>query len=216
VALLTAYQDARYASRYRALVARVAARERERCGPESTPLAEAVARYAAKLMAYKDEYEVARLFTDGSFRAQLEREFAHWDRLELQLSPQIGNPRDPDTGRARKRVLGPWMFAVLRVMARFKGLRGTPLDPFGWTAHRRLERRLVADYEETVDALCASLTPANRALAVEIARIPEWIRGFDSVKERSLEEAMAKQRALLAEFRAPAVAEAGKALGASP
>src|SRR5690606_26940053 len=104
-ALLTAYQNAAYAERYRGLVARIAAAERERCGPGDAPLARAVARYAAKLMAYKDEYEVARLYTDGSFRAQLAREFESWDRLEIQLAPQIANPRDPDTGRAKKRSL---------------------------------------------------------------------------------------------------------------
>ncbi|RIL07943.1 MAG: indolepyruvate ferredoxin oxidoreductase family protein [Proteobacteria bacterium] len=199
---LTAYQNAAWARRYRALVERVAARERERCGPGATPLAEAVARYAFKLMSYKDEYEVARLYTDGSFRAQLEREFESWERLEIQLAPQIANSRDPDTGRARKRSLGAWMFAALAVLARLKFLRGTPFDPFGWTAHRKLERRLVAEYEATVAELCDGLTPANRDVAVEIARIPEHIRGFDLVKERHLEEASARQRELLAQLRA--------------
>jgi indolepyruvate ferredoxin oxidoreductase len=200
-ALLTTYQSAAYARRYRDLVARVAAAERERCGPGDAPLARAVARYAAKLMAYKDEYEVARLYTDGSFHAQLAREFESWERLEIQLAPQIANPRDPDTGRAKKRSLGPWMFPVLRVMARFKFLRGTPLDPFGWTAHRKMERQLVRDYVATLDAVLAALTPANRTQAVEIARIPELIRGFDLVKEKQLADAQAKQRELLDAFR---------------
>ncbi|MCU0669606.1 MAG: indolepyruvate ferredoxin oxidoreductase family protein [Myxococcota bacterium] len=200
-ALLTTYQSAAYARRYRDLVARVAAAERERCGPGDAPLARAVARYAAKLMAYKDEYEVARLYTDGSFQAQLARDFESWERLEIQLAPQIANPRDPDTGRAKKRSLGPWMFPVLRVMARFKFLRGTPLDPFGWTAHRKMERQLVRDYVATLDAVLAALTPASRAQAVEIARIPELIRGFDLVKEKQLADAQAKQRELLDAFR---------------
>jgi indolepyruvate ferredoxin oxidoreductase len=200
-ALLTTYQSAAYARRYRDLVARVATIERERCGPGDAPLARAVARYAAKLMAYKDEYEVARLYTDGSFQAQLARDFESWERLEIQLAPQIANPRDPDTGRAKKRSLGPWMFPVLRVMARFKFLRGTPLDPFGWTAHRKMERQLVRDYAATLDAVLAALTPANRAQAVEIARIPELIRGFDLVKEKQLADAQAKQRELLDAFR---------------
>jgi indolepyruvate ferredoxin oxidoreductase len=201
-ALLTAYQSAPYARRYRKLVERVAARERERCGPGETPLALAVARYAAKLMAYKDEWEVARLYTDGSFRAQLAREFESFDRIEIQLAPQVLNPRDPDTGRAQKRSLGPWMFRVLEVMARFKFLRGTPFDPFGLTAHRKLERALVGEYEATIDELLAGLAPANRETAVEIASVPEQIRGFDLVKEQQLEAAREKQRELLAVFRA--------------
>jgi indolepyruvate ferredoxin oxidoreductase len=93
------------------------------------------------------------------------------------------------------------MFTALKLMARFKFLRGTPFDPFGWTAHRKLERKLIADYEATLGELLAKLTPANRDVAVEIARIPELIRGFDLVKERQLEEAMAKQRERLDAFR---------------
>jgi indolepyruvate ferredoxin oxidoreductase len=199
--LLARYQNAAWARRYRDLVARVASVERERCGPGPTPLAAAVARYAAKLMAYKDEYEVARLYTDGDFRRQLEREFESWERLEIQLAPQIANPRDPDTGRAKKRSLGPWMFGALAVMARFKFLRGTPFDPFGWTAHRKLERKLIADYAATLDELLAKLTSENRDLAVEIARIPERIRGFDLVKEHQFEKAMEDQRDLMQAFR---------------
>jgi indolepyruvate ferredoxin oxidoreductase len=198
--LLTAYQDARYAARYRALVERVAARERVVCG-EPLRLAPAVARYAYKLMAYKDEYEVARLWSDGSFRAQLESEFESWGRIRIQLAPQLFNPRDPDTGRARKWSLGPWALRAMAVLARFKFLRGTPFDPFGWTRHRRLERALVAEYEATVEELLARLAPDTRELAVEIASVPESIRGFDLVKERHLEQARARQQELLARFR---------------
>jgi indolepyruvate ferredoxin oxidoreductase len=140
--LLVAYQGERYAARYRALVERVAAREREVCG-EPLRLAPAVARCAYKLMAYKDEYEVARLWSDGGFRAQLAREFESWDTVRLHLAPQLANPRDPDTKRARKWALGPWSLRAMGVLARFKFLRGTPFDPFGWTSHRRLERGLV-------------------------------------------------------------------------
>ncbi|HEY8493160.1 MAG TPA: indolepyruvate ferredoxin oxidoreductase family protein, partial [Myxococcota bacterium] len=199
-ALLTAYQNARYADRYRALVARVAERERAVCG-EPLRLAPVVAHYAAKLMAYKDEYEVARLWSDGSFRAQLEREFESWRTVRLHLAPQLFNPRDRRTGRARKWELGPWALRALGLLARFKFLRGTPFDPFGWTAHRRLERQLVRAYEATVEELLARLTPENRDLAVRIASVPERIRGFDSVKERHLEQARALERELLAELR---------------
>jgi indolepyruvate ferredoxin oxidoreductase len=201
VAFLTAYQNAAYAERYRAKVQAVAIRERDRCGAAAAPLADAVARYYFKLLAYKDEYEVARLWTDGSFRAQLDREFASWQRIELQLAPQLLNPRDADTGRAKKRILGPWVFAALRAMAAFKFLRGTRFDPFGWTAHRCRERALIAGYEATLDTLLAGLASDNRDLAVEIASLPEGIRGYDLVKERHLADAEGKQRELLEAFR---------------
>jgi len=200
VDFLTRYQDARYARRYQEQIARVAARERERT-PGRDGLARAVARYYAKLLAYKDEYEVARLFTDGSFRAQLEREFEGDYRLEIHLAPQIGNPRDRDTGRARKLALGSWAFPALALLARFRFLRGTPFDPFGWTAHRRRERALVREYEATLEELLAGISPETHELAVAIASLPEQIRGFDLVKERHLAEAAARQAELLASFR---------------
>jgi indolepyruvate ferredoxin oxidoreductase len=214
VAFLTAYQSARYARRYEALVRRVAAREAERV-PGSDALARGVARYAFKLMAYKDEYEVARLWTDGAFARQLEREFEGEGpdgyRIRLHLAPQIANRRDPATGRARKWSLGPWIFPLLRGMARLRVLRGTPFDPFGWTAHRRRERALSREYAARVDELLAGLTRENLELAVEIARIPEYIRGFDLVKERHLAAARTKEAELLAAFRLRAPALRGQA-----
>jgi indolepyruvate ferredoxin oxidoreductase len=200
VEFLRDYQDAAYARRYADLVERAAARERERA-PGRSGLALAVARYYFKLLAYKDEYEVARLWSDGSFRAQLSREFESWQRIELHLAPQIMNPRDPDTGRARKWALGPWVFTLLGLMARFKFLRGTPFDPFGWTAHRRRERELIREYERTLAELLDGLSPETHVLAVEIASMPELIRGFDLVKDRHLEAAEAKQAELLAALR---------------
>ena len=200
VSLLTAYQSARTARRYAEVVERAAARERERA-PGRDGFALAVARDYAKLLAYKDEYEVARLWTDGEFRAQLEREFEGDYRIELHLAPQIANRRDPDTGRARKLALGAWVFPALALLARFKFLRGTPFDPFGWTAHRRRERALIHAYEATLEELIAGLSPENHELAVAIASVPEQIRGFDLVKERHLADAEARQAELLASFR---------------
>jgi indolepyruvate ferredoxin oxidoreductase len=197
---LRAYQNDAYARRYAQLVERAGAAERERA-PGCAGLAEAVARYYFKLLAYKDEYEVARLWTDGSFRGQLEREFESWGRIEIHLAPQIANRRDPDTGRARKWTLGPWMFRALAVLARFKFLRGTPFDPFGRTAHRRRERALVAEYERTLTELLDGLSPETHALAVEIASVPEHVRGFDLVKEAQLAAAKEKEAELLAAFR---------------
>ncbi len=204
---LTAYQDAAYARRYREWVERVAARERE-LGADETPLAEAVASYYFKLLAYKDEYEVARLMSDPGFRRQLDSQFAGDYRLQWHAAPPriplldaLLRRRDPDTGRTRKIALGGWSFRFLSVLARFKFLRGTRFDPFGASAHRRLERALVAEYEQTLSELLRDLTPQNRALAVEIASLPEQIRGFESVKEQHLERARARQAELLAAWR---------------
>ena len=202
---LTGYQGAAWARRYRELVERVAARERA-LGDGRDELARAVARYLFKLMSYKDEYEVARLYTDGSFRRQLERELEGDYRLKIHLSPQFLPgflaPRDPETGRIKKWAMpAPLMLAGFRVMAALRFLRGTPFDFFGWGAHRRLERRLIAEYEATLGELLLGLSAENRPLAVEIASLPEHVRGFDSVKERHLAEAKDKQRELLAAFR---------------
>jgi len=199
-AFLTDYQSAGYAARYRALVDRVVEREQE-CAPGSTRLSEAVARYYAKLMAYKDEYEVARLYTHGDFRKQLETEFEGDYRIQLHIAPQVFFPKDEETGRARKVAVGPWVLTAFRWLARFRFLRGTPLDPFGWAAHRRLERRHVVDYEKTIDALLDGLSPDDLDLATEIASLPEGIRGFFDVKERHLEDVRAKERELLDAFR---------------
>ena len=216
VAFLTDYQSARYARRYRARVERVASRERE-LGLADTPLAETVARAYSRLLAYKDEYEVARLFSDGSFQRQLTREFEGDYTVRWQLAPphiplidRFVNRRDPDTGRAGKWSAGPWAFRALRWLARGKVLRGTPLDPFGRAAHRRLERRLIRDYEQLLDELLDGLDAARHGLAVEIAGLPEQVRGFDLVKERQLELANERQAELLARFRA-AASESGVA-----
>jgi indolepyruvate ferredoxin oxidoreductase len=199
-AFLTDYQNAKYAQRYRGLVERTAQRERKVAG-EGDALAKAVARYYFKLLAYKDEYEVGRLWTDGSFRRQLDAQFEGDYRIQIHLAPQMFFPRDPETGRAKKYALGPWILLFLGLVARLKFLRGTPLDVFGMTAHRRLERRLIGEYESTVEELIDGLSAENHDLAVEIASIPEHIRGYDTVKEQHLEEARGKQAELLQAFR---------------
>ncbi|MEJ0069064.1 MAG: indolepyruvate ferredoxin oxidoreductase family protein [Pseudomonadota bacterium] len=188
VAALTAYQDAAYAARYRALVDRVRAAETGAArGPSG--LADAVARYYYKLLAYKDEYEVARLYTDGNFRKALDAQFDGDYRLEFHLAPPLLADRDPITGQPRKRGYGPWMLRAFGLLAKLKRLRGTALDPFGYSAERRMERQLIADYERTIETVLARLTPANHALAVELAAIPERIRGFGHVKQRHLTDA---------------------------
>ena len=202
-AFLTAYQDRAYAERYLGLVNRIAALERY-CVPGSQALALAVARYYFKLLAYKDEYEVARLYTDGAFRDKIEATFEGEYTLRYHLAPPIFQRRDPDTGLPRKRTFGPWMLSAYRVLARLRSLRGTPFDIFGMSAERKLERQLIRDYEATLAEIADRLDAGNHALAVDIASIPERIRGFGHVKARHLEAARAREAELLAAFRHPA------------
>ena len=149
---LSEYQDARYARRYRKLVDRAREAEAELADGRDD-LASAVARYFFKLMAYKDEFEVARLYSDGSFAEQVRQQFEGDYKLKLHLSPQFLGPfapRDPESGRVKKMQLGSWMLPVFRVLAAFRFLRRAPvLNPLGWTAHRRTERRLLKEYERT-------------------------------------------------------------------
>ncbi len=205
VAFLTAYQDAAYAERYRVLVDKVAATEQVKA-PGKSGLAEAVARYLFKLMAYKDEYEVARLYADETFLKQVRNEFAGENlRLEFHLAPPLLARKNSVTGLPRKMSFGPWMLSVFRMLAKFKGLRGTAFDPFGYSAERRMERALIADYEALLAEIIEKLSPDNHALAVGLAAIPEKIRGFGHVKARHLDVAKKEEAALLAQFRAGGV-----------
>ena len=199
-AYLTAYQDAAYAARYRTLVGRVREAEAQRV-PGSDALARAVARNLHKLMAYKDEYEVARLYSDTDFLARVGAMFEGGWKLKFHLAPPLLAGPDPVTGEPEKQTYGPWMLRAFRVLARLKRLRGTWLDPFGHTAERRQERQLVLDYEALVPELLAALTPDNHATAVELAAIPDRIRGFGPVKERFLRHAKTREAELLAAFR---------------
>ena len=195
---LVAYQNERYAQRYRSMVEKVASAERHLF--EDTPLAETVARYAFKVMAYKDEYEVARLYTDGSFERQVAEEFEGDYRVHLHLAPQM-LPVNPLTGRPQKLKLGRWFLKVLALMAKLRFLRGTPLDPTQLMAHRRLEKQLVDDYESLVDILASGLAPDSRDVAIELASLPEHVRGFDDIKEDNLQAALSKQSELVESFR---------------
>ncbi len=201
VADLAVYQDAAYAARYRSRVEQARAAEAGRA-PGKCGLAEAVARNLFKLMAYKDEYEVARLYSDGEFLRQAAATFDGKLRFQFHLAPPLLARRDPATGAPRKLTFGPWMLRAFGLLARLKFLRGTAFDPFGRTAERRGERRLIADYEAMLDELRAKLTPNNHAVAIGLAAIPEKIRGFGHVKARHLAAAKADEAALLAQFRA--------------
>ena len=201
VQFMTDYQNAAYVQRYRDLVQTVRKTESEKVG--GTKFSEAVARYAFKLMAYKDEYEIARLYADPRFTQRIRSTFEGDYRLKFHLAPPLLNRPDPVTGVARKSEFGPWMMTVFRMLAKLKGLRGTAFDIFGHTQERRTERRLVAEYAETVNELLRGLSADNLKLAVEIASIPEDIRGFGHVKIRHLKKAKQREAQLLWNFRNP-------------
>ena len=199
---LRAFQDQAYAASYQAFVDKV--REAEsRALPGSTKLSEAVARYLFKLMAYKDEYEVARLHTDPAFAAKIAAQFEGDYKLSYHLAPPLLAKRDAQ-GHLIKQPFGPWMFTAFRLLAKLKGLRGTALDIFGRTAERRGERALIAEYRGCIEELLSTLDAARLAQAVEIARIPEEIRGYGHVKEKHLAAARGKWQALMAAWRGAA------------
>jgi len=199
VTFLTGYQDAAYAEKYRNLVNRVTEKEKEKTG--STKLAEAIARYYAKLLAYKDEYEVARLYTDGAFRKKIDAMFEGDYKLVFHLAPPLLAKPDPRTGEPGKMRFGGWMLGLFGMLAKLKWLRGTAFDIFGRTAERRMERALITEYEQTVATLTAGLTRDNLALALEIASLPETIRGYGHIKAKNAAAARAKRDELLARYR---------------
>jgi len=201
VAYLTAYQDAAYAQRYKQLVDRVRAVETKQCKGQAS-LTEAVARYYFKLLAYKDEYEVARLYTEGDFLTHVKEQFEGDFKLVFHLAPPIMGQKNA-TGEPVKRAFGPWMLTAFKLLAKLKGLRGGKLDIFGYSEERKMERALIVEYEKIMEGLLAKLSAGNHATAVAIASIPEDIRGFGHVKHRHLEQAKRKQANLLAEFHRP-------------
>ena len=187
--------------KYTDFIKKVRAIEAQRT-PGFTGLSEAVARYAFKLMAYKDEYEVARLYSTGDFEKRIRDTFDGDFKLHLNLAPPMFSKRDSQ-GHLVKREFGPWVFTAFKVLKRLKFLRGTAFDVFGKTDERRMERRLIADYFATIETLLSDLRLGNHVLAVEIARVPEHIRGYGHVKETHLATAMATQARLLAQWRDP-------------
>jgi indolepyruvate ferredoxin oxidoreductase len=202
VEFLTSYQNAGYADQYRQFVERVRASE---AALGKTALTEAVVRNLFKLMAYKDEYEVARLHSDPAFHARLASQFEGDFTLKVHLAPPL-IARKNERGELVKQPFGPYMFKVFKLLARFKGLRGTPLDIFGRTEERRTERALIGQYRADVEALLAGLSATNHGLALEIARLPEQIKGFGHVKERHLAAARSRREALLQQWRQPEAA----------
>jgi indolepyruvate ferredoxin oxidoreductase len=182
---LTAWGGAGWAKRYRALVAKVEDREAKIQGADGR-LSRAVAHVAAKLMSYKDEYEVARLFNDPGFAARLRESFEGEFTMQYNLAPPLFARRDAATGRPIKQRFGAWMGSAFNILARLRMLRGTPLDVFGYHPHRKMERQLVRDYEALVDQVLARLTPGNIAAAEAVLRAHDKVRGYDVVKETSV------------------------------
>jgi indolepyruvate ferredoxin oxidoreductase len=196
VEFLTDYQDWAYADTYRSFVEKVRLAEIP-LGKSS--LADAVAHSLFRLMAYKDEYEVARLHARTGFEKKIAAMFEGDYKINFHLAPPAIAKRN-DKGELQKRKFGPAMMTGFRILARLKGLRGTPLDIFGRTHERRTERGLIAEYRACVEQLLAALTPANHALAAEIARVPEQIKGFGHVKERNLAAARTRWDALMGQW----------------
>jgi indolepyruvate ferredoxin oxidoreductase len=203
-AFLVQYQSEAYAQRYRDAVAAIKAAEASRARGYSG-LVRAAARNLFTLMAYKDEYEVARLYSDGAFLKKLQQQFDGDFTLEYHLAPPLLASRDPSTGEPRKRAFGPWILRIFRILARLRRLRGTVFDIFGYTRERRMERRLIAEYEAILRELAVSLSPDNYPLAVEIASVPAKMRGFGHVKARNVETAKACEAELLTLLRSKEV-----------
>ena len=198
-AALTDFQDAAYAQRYAALLERVRAAEKT-VQPGGEALAEAVARNYFKLLAYKDEYEVARLYCDPEFERTLASTFEGDYRLRFHLAIPLFSRTDPNTGLPKKFAYGGWMRTAMKTLAKLKFLRGSAFDVFGRSEERRLERELIGEYEQTVETLLAGLRADNLATAAEIARLPETIRGFGPIKQRNVATARARQAELMQRY----------------
>lgn len=194
-ALLTAYQNSRLADRYEAFVRTVALKD------TGTALSHAVAVNLFKLMRYKDEYEVARLYAAPEFLAGLRRDFSGDFDLIFNLAPSLLAWGKTAEGEPRKIRFGSWVLGLFKLMARFKWLRGTPFDPFGWSRDRKLERTLIGEYRAWIEEALLRMTAENYDLAVDIAEIPALIRGYGRVKERSIETARSRHDVLAAELK---------------
>jgi len=202
VDFLARYQNAAYAEQYRAFVEQVREAEQDVAGNKPLRLTEAVARYLFKLMAYKDEYEVARLHAETGFKARIAGMFEGNYKIRFHLAPPLFAKRDAN-GHLIKQEFGPWMMKALGVLAKLRFLRGTALDIFGYSAERKMERALIRQYRETITALLPKLSEGNLPTAIAIAAIPEDIRGFGHVKERHLKAAKEKEAVLLKAFAKP-------------
>ncbi|MBP6951096.1 MAG: indolepyruvate ferredoxin oxidoreductase family protein [Alphaproteobacteria bacterium] len=196
---LESYQNKAYAERYASFVSSVRVVDQKL---KRKDLSLSVAQYYAKLLAIKDEYEVARLYTDGTFMKELRSQFEGPLKLNFYLAPPLFAKRDPFSGELKKKKYGSWMMYAFRFLAKLKGLRGTIFDIFGYSQDRKKERALIKDYEDLILYLLDHLTPDNYEIALSLASLPEHIRGYGHVKERHLHAVKANEQALLAQFKA--------------
>jgi len=194
---LVAYQNAAYARRYADFVAKARAREQE-IDAASESLTTAIAENYFKLLAMKDEYEVARLYTDGEFEQKISDMFEGDVKLHYHIGRKLIHTEERNTDRLKKRTFGPWFMSVFQMLNSFRGLRGTPLDPFGSSADRKRDRKLIRDYEQSIEMLLAELSPDNLATAIEIASLPASIRGFGAIRDRSIVAAQKRESDLRA------------------
>ncbi|MCT4656520.1 MAG: indolepyruvate ferredoxin oxidoreductase family protein [Cohaesibacter sp.] len=198
---LSAYQGKGYAKRYRKQIEKLKAAEEAACGKVG-PLTEAAVTQLYRLMAYKDEYEVARLYTDPAFMTALEEKFSHFEDIKLELAPPFLPGRDAKTGRPKKRAFGRWMFSAMSILAKLKSLRGTPLDLFGYSAERRAERRWIKRYRADLDWIADHLNAGNAQGMTGLALLPAQINGYGPIKMEAMAKAEARRDEVLAELRA--------------
>lgn len=197
--ILIDYQDQAYSDRYRKMVAQIRAVDQTK----DLQLTHAVAKYAFKLMAYKDEYEVARLYSNGAFADGLKRQFAGSNKdykLTFHMAPPFLSKPDPVTGKIKKREFGPWILPVFKTLAKFKGLRGTAFDVFGYAQERKLERILIDKYQEDISVISSKNDQLNENAALELLQLPEHIRGFGHVKQKTIDKAEQKRLELIADL----------------
>tara|TARA_Y100001960_G_C14739375_1_gene862098 strand:- start:549 stop:2237 length:1689 start_codon:yes stop_codon:yes gene_type:complete len=193
---LTNYQNTQYSDAYLDFVNETIIHEKK-IEKDKEDLSIAVAKYLYKLMAYKDEYEVARLYTNGEFKEKLNKAFEGKLKLKFHVAPPLFSPKDPNTGKLKKITLGAWILPVFKILSKFKFLRGTLFDPFGKTQERKMERFLIDQYKNDLIKILPELNKKNIALAVQIASIPEMIRGYGHVKEENIKKAEQKRKELL-------------------
>lgn len=204
--LLAAYQNAAYGERYRCLVEKIRTIE-SACTPGKTSLSEAVARNYYKLLAYKDEYEVARMYGSADFKRKLAEQFEGNIRIGFNLAPPLLARRDPTSGIPKKMTFGAWLLPVFRALAYGKVLRGTAFDPFGWAGERRKERALIAEYEALIAMFLQELRPERYELAVQMASLPETIRGFGHVKLANIAKARKNEERLKDKWQSASIQE---------
>jgi len=204
---LQAYQDKAYAARFLAMIARL--RKADVGGGSDLDLTRAAAENLYRLMAYKDEYEVARLYCDPEFKAALARQFAKTAKLSIALAPPLLSRVDPETGRPRKRKYGPWIFSALSVLKSMKRLRGTMFDPFGYSHERQQERAWIERYLSDLDRIIEAAGTVSQDLLLDLANVPDTIRGYGPVKAANMEKALAKRQVLINKLDHPAPATSG-------